>query len=306
MPVKNEGWILDTTLSNLSPLVDHIIIANQSSTDNTLEICRKYPNVRVISNDYEGHSNKIRWVLLNEARTIGGQNLIICLDADELISKSTIEKLKSESLRLGVGSSFSLPWIQLWKGYTEYRVDNGWKDNFKAIAFYDDNISKYAENFVINDHTSRIPEVYLSNINPLPDFPLLHFHFVAIKRSKIKQAWYKCSELIDGKKSARYINYKYSVSDGKADPETAKTPDRWISDLTLPEVSKIDTEDDIRVSEIMKWFEAYGIGFFEPLDIWRNKVLFDHFILKNGIEPKTKEFPVFLVQLKRLTNRFLR
>jgi hypothetical protein len=56
----------------------------------------------------------------------------------------------------------------------------------------------------------------------------------------------------------------------------------------------------------MKWFEAYGIDFFEPLDIWRNKVLFDHFILKNGREPKTKEFPVFLVQLRKLTNRFLR
>lgn len=306
MPVKNEGWILETTLSNLSPFVDLIIVADQNSTDNTLDICNKYPNVKIIVNNNQGHSNKVRWTLLEEARAVGGQNLIICLDADELISKSTIEKLKSEALRLGSGCSFSLHWIQLWKGYTEHRVDGEWKNNYKTLAFYDDGTSKYNENFVINDHTSRIPEVFLNKVNVLNDYPLLHFHFVAIKRSKIKQAWYKCSELIDGKKSARYINHKYSVSDGKTEPETTQTPSIWTSELNLPEVSKIDTEDNIRVSEIMKWFDTYGLDFFEPLDIWRNKVLLDHFIVKKGRYPKTKEFPAFLVQLKKLINKYFR
>jgi hypothetical protein len=37
-----------------------------------------------------GHSNKVRWLLLEEARKIEGNNLIFCIDADEVLSPNLI------------------------------------------------------------------------------------------------------------------------------------------------------------------------------------------------------------------------
>ena len=49
-PVKNEAWILDRFLAVTSQFADCIIIADQNSTDESKDICKKYPKVIVIDN----------------------------------------------------------------------------------------------------------------------------------------------------------------------------------------------------------------------------------------------------------------
>jgi GTP:adenosylcobinamide-phosphate guanylyltransferase len=69
-PVKNEEWILPSTLKNFSSFADHIILADQKSTDKTREICARFEKVTVIDNPFKGYTNEIRWMLLDEARKI--------------------------------------------------------------------------------------------------------------------------------------------------------------------------------------------------------------------------------------------
>ena len=152
IPIKNEEWILEQTLKNISSMVDFIIIADQRSTDRSLEICKQFPKVKVINNSFESHSNKIRWLLLDEARKIDGNNLIICLDADELLPPSAFKEI-NESINSGkakIGDTFSFNWIQLWKSVRKYRIDNPWKNNQKKIAFWDDRKNEYKKIYIIN------------------------------------------------------------------------------------------------------------------------------------------------------------
>ena len=49
-PVRNEALILDRFLKATSLWADHIIIADQMSTDGSREIAKKHPKVTLIDN----------------------------------------------------------------------------------------------------------------------------------------------------------------------------------------------------------------------------------------------------------------
>lgn len=300
IPTKNEDWILDFTLSSLHEHVDYILIADQHSTDTTLEICKKYPKVTVIENTETGHSNKVRWLLLDEARKVEGDNLIICIDADEIISAHTIATLKEKSAENGIGSTFSLPWIQLWKNTHEHRVDGVWKDNVKAIAFFDNRRMDYERTLVINDHTSRIPTIDAGKNILLKDNPLFHIHFLAWKRAQIKQVWYRCSELISSPKKARYINNKYSVSDDSNTVISQPIPRNWLLGISFPNNSVYEKEDTLRIQQIYTWFNTYKTSYFEPLDIWNIPEFKELFIKENHREPRVLHYPKILVELNKM------
>ena len=301
IPIKNEDWILENTLKNISSFSDYIIVADQSSTDRTLEICKKFEKVRVIHNPYTGPSNMIRWLLFDEARKIEGNNLIFCIDADEMISPKSIHAIQDiiekKGLKPGVGFSFS--WIQLWHSTEFHRVDGVWKDSKKAVAFWDDRKIDYVRERLIIDHTSRIPEV--SEAFFVEDYPLLHLQSISEDRYKIKQIWYRCYELINNKNNPKKINARYSVADKKT-VTLDKIRSTWFDGITIVPYA-YDKRNDWHYKEIVEWFDAYGITFFEPLEIWHMKELHDIFIQKVGREPKPKVFPKILIQLNAIKNK---
>jgi len=301
LPVKNEDWILEHTLKNLSSFSDHIIIADQSSTDDTLDICKRFEKVKVINNPNTGPSNMIRWLLLDEARKISGDNLIFCIDVDEMVSPKLIysinEIIKNRKLKPGIGFSFS--WIQLWNSTEFYRIDGVWKNNIKSIAFWDDRKINYKKERLIIDHTSRIPEVKETVF--VKEYPLLHLQSISENRYKIKQAWYRCYELINNKNNPQKINLRYSVADIK-DIITSKTDGKWFDGIDI--INYVyDKKDDWRYKEILEWFDKYGIEFFEPLEIWHIKELHDIFVEKKRHEPKTENFPKILIALNNVKNK---
>lgn len=303
IPTKNEEWILDNTLSNITPYVDMVIIADQKSSDKTVEIAKSYPNVQVIENPYEGHSNKVRWILLDEARRYGSNNLIICIDADEIIQPKAIKKMKElvEKGEAKPGDVFRLKWIQLWKSVRQYRDDGAWKNNIKNIAFIDNpGANEYKKDFVINDHTSRVPD---TNINSeiFLEFPLLHYHFVAWKRNEMKQAWYRCTELIAGKRNAKRINNTYRVTILSNKIPAYTSPEEWYEGITTP--TSIESAISIwHLTEIQKFFSAHGILFFEDLQIWHIPELEEQFIKETGRKPVSKTYPPILVWLNEIKN----
>lgn len=302
LPIKNEGWILDYTLSVFDTFSDYIIVADQNSIDDSLKICDKHPKVKVIKNEAVGHSNEIRWKLLDEARKIEGENLIFCLDADEIISLDTVEYIKKKCVKYGKGTCFSLFWIQTWKSIHTQRIDTVWNKNVKPIAFFDDRKMDYVRTYVINDHTSRVPTLDVSH-SVETEHIFLHLHFAAWNRATIKQAWYRCSELIAKPHSEKYINYKYSNGDETADVLTIPMRPEWIKDLLLPDENIFETEDILRKKQILKWFETYGVVFFEGLYIWHIDEFREYFIKKVGRTPRIKNYSQTLLFLNKFRTR---
>jgi glycosyltransferase involved in cell wall biosynthesis len=298
IPTQNEEWILESTLKNTSPYVDLIIVADQSSTDRTVEICGKFSNVKVINNPNEGHSNKVRWLLLEEARKEGSENLIICIDADEAISPKAIVEMKNASPK--PGDVFKFKWIQLWRSNHEYMEEGVWKNNFKIIAFVDGNENEYKKDFVINDHTTRVPDTNIGKVFDV-SYPLLHFHFVAWRRTELKQVWYRCTELIAGKRNAKRINNTYRVTLMSDSVVGKPVPKEWTEGLDLP-TNLENTTSEWHLIEIKGFFDKYGIEFFEDLQIWHVPELKEEFIKRVGREPVSRTYPVWLSALNEIKN----
>lgn len=85
---KNEESNIERCLISLQGLVDEIIVVDNHSTDNTLEICKKY-RCKIYSKDWEGFGLAKR-----EAVNKASHKWVLSIDADEEITHQLKEKIK--------------------------------------------------------------------------------------------------------------------------------------------------------------------------------------------------------------------
>ncbi|HPJ16993.1 MAG TPA: glycosyltransferase family 2 protein [Candidatus Woesebacteria bacterium] len=92
LAIYNEALIINKCLDAVSDWVDEIVIVDGQSTDNTLEILKKYKNVKVIST-----TNKPMFHLNKQMAIDACQSdWILQLDADEIVSLD----LKNEIIKV--------------------------------------------------------------------------------------------------------------------------------------------------------------------------------------------------------------
>lgn len=294
MPVKNEVDILPITLEIISKYCDIIIIADQMSDDGSREIYKKFPKVIVIDNTREGHSNEVRWDLLKEARKHGGNNLILCTDADEYIPSEIFKKFFDE-YNFEIGQSFRFPWIQLWKTTSYYNNSGVWFRNYQRAAWVDDGKTNYDEEYVINDHTSRVPKKFLTNCKRIDNVPIIHLQWISWDKTQLKQALYRCVELVKDHNRYLSINYSYKHSLDRKERKLENTPSKWLENQ-----DKLSNVKDLKIGwhirEILRLFDKYGIEFFEPIEIWHIKLLSDEF------KKRTRRNPVSIAD-KRIKSK---
>lgn len=305
LPIKNESWILPTFLSSIKKIVDEIIVIDDNSTDNSRELVKSYGGV-VYENEksrtYYFSEFEVRKRLIEIGRKHGGTHFIF-LDADEVLTSNFQDKCKNLIEKMTPGQKIYLPWISLWKSNEFYRDDSGGMFNNppKDVIYCDDGHSGYSYAFI---GVSRCPDSpkNITHINiPIEEGGILHFQFTDWKSNEIKQAWYRCSELINGKRSARRINYTYSylLDDKKA--KIFPVLQTWIKGINLPKIDP--NRSSWHLNEILKLFNQYDIEFFEPLQIWHIKELKDEFIKRVGRNPISKTFPKFITKLNDIRNR---
>lgn len=273
LPVKNEEWILPTTIIQLKKISKNIIVFNQNSIDKTSQILAEH-DVQEFKNKNLRHSNKVRWEMLTKSREIYGyDNFIICIDADELLPLNHFNKFFSTVYKYDPGTVFSSPWLQMWRSKTHYRNDNSvWnpKNNRKDYMFIDSKSLKYENHFVINDHTSRVPSIGILKKVELK-FPLIHLQFMNWDRSQIKQIWYQFHEILEGI-NAEEINNKYKNSFYNSNlnqVRTKRVKKSWLREINFDsELLNCNPEETWYYSEIKKLIIQNGIKKFESLNVW--------------------------------------
>lgn len=276
MPIKNEEWILEKTLRCASMWADDIIVADQNSTDKTLEICGQFKKVKVIKNEARFHSSNVRKLLLDAARQIEGQNVIFSFDADEIPTTHFLQpEFWQKIASLPQGSAIEMQWVNLWRSPTQYRDDSSvWSKSYKVFGFVDDRISDYDSLNVINDHTSRVPSAALQNIVRFDLPKVLHFQFVNWDRLLSKQAYYRVIEYVQkpqGFLTALKINKRYFPSKYEGGRKLKAAPADWILGYRQ---AGIDLENFPEETiywfdfEVLKYLSKYGIDNFQYLDIW--------------------------------------
>ena len=286
LPFRNEAWILPASLSSLRPVVDEIIAFDDGSTDNSADVVESY-GARVIRADDRPEAGwaeyDIREALLRAGRARSGTHFV-CLDADEAISRG--DNLRPLIQSLSQGQKLAAQWMALWKSVTSYRDDRSvWSNLFIDFAFCDDRDSVH--NFAwLGVGRTPATKSEADRIKVADSVScVLHFQFAAWNRFQMKQAWYRCSELIKAPGTARQINQKYAITLEDPKARLRAVPASWLEGLEIPP----DLENapvGWHLQAIERFFDQYGMPYFEPLQVWHIRELREEFISRVGRRPK--------------------
>lgn len=265
-PTKNEEWILDTFLQCASIWADHIIVADQHSTDDTRRIAAKYEKVVLVDNNSQTYNEPERQkLLIDTARAIPcDKRILIALDADEILVGDLGFLRSDEFLSLPPGTVLTFDWLNV--------LDNGQKywasKNAVPFGYVDDGMEHSGPTI----HSIRIPSPPAPKYHYMVRNPVLHLQYIDWNRMKSKHRWYECFETIEyPEKSALAIYRRYHHMYAIAPDLIKRVDPQWLE--TFRE-KKIDPfayrgEDYYRWDcEVLDLIRKYGALRFAKLDIW--------------------------------------
>jgi hypothetical protein len=245
---------------------DHIIIADQRSTDGSREIALNYPKVILVDNNSVIFNEPERQkLLISEARKIPGPRLLITLDADEIFTPNVFSSPEWKTvLDSKKGTIFQFQLANIRPDFQRM-----WLVSHFSWGFMDDGSEHVATSKI---HTGRIPLPSSSNVVKLNQIKVIHFQYTAWKRMQSKHRWYQCYEVINiPGRSPLDIFRMYHHMYGLNREQLIPVPEDWIS-----QYNKFGIDITSVYSEVLNYFdeqcltliEQYGANTFRKLYIW--------------------------------------
>jgi len=288
MPVKNEEWILDYSLTCLKPFVDEIIVIDDGSIDETHNILLKH-KVKLINKPSNGYEN-LRKELLKAGRASKGTHFVF-LDADEVFTADLCVDFRTILKKMKPGQKIQFNWLAMWKSPFAFRDDGSiWSNLYKDFVFCDDCVSDF-EDVSVYIYEPRTPgKNNKNNTLKIKEYGgVMHYQFVPWKKFQIKQAWYRCIELIKFPNTAHIINNKYKITLDTKTVKLSQIQTDWLPNINIPKGIE-NVTSDWHFNEIKTFFKEYGVDYFEKLDIWYIKDLKKEFFKQKGRYPKNYFF----------------
>jgi len=268
-PTKNEEWIIKSFLQVTTQFADHIIIADQQSTDNTVSICNEFPNVTVINNNGLEYDEAYRQrLLLDTARKMfPGEKLIVALDADEIVSANSIHSSKWDDMKKHKpGSVFYFEKPEL---YIDVNHTIRYRNRYYPLAFLDEGSIAHQPKAV---HSIRVPNSINQPRVDIDDIKVLHVAYLRPRTQRSKYRFYAVQENILKtspwyRRRRRYRNGNHLLHW----EDVEKTPVEWIDYHATVNINfRLITDSNISWYDvaIKEAFEKYGTQKFWFDDIW--------------------------------------
>ena len=266
-PTRNEIWVIKPFLEAVSQWAQHAIVADQSSTDGTLEALRANPRVTVLVNPSSTYDEAARQrLLIGAARKISGKRILLALDADEALSANVLQSNEWEKIaNAKPGTVLRFRWVNVLPGFEKAWIP----PNLIACGFVDDG----SEHQGTTIHSRRVPWPQNAPVLDLHEIVVLHFQYVAWERVVSKHRWYQAWESLNhADKGPLQIFREYNHMYGSwNDSEILPIKSEWLSgfdrfgidfrSLKTEAVTWWDTE-------IVKLLRAHGTNHFRKIDIW--------------------------------------
>lgn len=266
-PVRNEAWTLRRMLRCAELWADHIIVADQGSTDGTREIAREFEKVTLVENPGAGYDEGQRHrVILEAARSIEGPRVIVAVDADEALSANVVRSDDWQRAMLSPpGTILTADWINYLPGLTRAWIPR----RAVPIGLVDDARPHNAGRLHVERIVVREDDPKLS----LDPVKLLHFQHVNWNRMKSKQRRYQCLELVarDSRKRPVQIYRQYHRMDAIPRKAMIHPDPEWISGYERRGIDMRSDEDLPFYSgdeEVLEMLTAHGPARFRRVDVW--------------------------------------
>lgn len=263
IPVKNEAWILERCLQSASIWADHIIVADQGSTDGSIEIAKKFDKVIFVDNSSNEDFNEynMRSPLFNEAEKIEGPKVLISVDADEIITPNFDSPEWNTIRNAKPGTIISLPIHNLLPDGKYWSFGEIW------MGYVDDG-TKYASGSV---HVPRTIMPAGHDVLVCQDIQLLHYKYLDWRRMQDRNRWYQCYELINKINDPIAIFRRYHPLTAIGKEKIHSVPSWWQTEYAKHgiEITSILHQQESRWNnQIVDYMNKYGAKYFRHLNIW--------------------------------------
>ena len=302
-PVLNEAWILERFLTCASLWADHIIIADQQSTDGSVEIAQRFPKVRLIENPAKKFNEpERRQMLLAEARRIPGPRLLFGLDADEFLTANFLNSPEWDAiLQAPPGTVISFPWPLVQANAAKLSYFFLAKE--LAIGFMDD--GSEPQDRVI--HSPRVPAPPGAKTLHAKEIKLMHYCLMDHDRFESRLRWYQCWEQLNLHKRPIDL-YRFYHTDLFVPSNMVKpVPAEWMLGYEQHgiDMTSVNREGNYRWDkEVLRFFDEHGTARFKRLAIWDadwtrlHAELYPEKARKNYLDPRSR--------FDKLVHRWLR
>jgi hypothetical protein len=267
-PVRDEEWILERFLLAACEVADHVLVLDQKSEDRSREICAQFPKVTVIENPSGDYSETARSRLLVEsARSLFGPgNVLIALDADEILTGDTLQSKGWDRLRsLDPGTVICFEKPEMLPHPPRCLRSAYWF----PMGVVDDGVA-YEGRLI---HSNRIPLKQEAPRYCAGDIVAMHFARLRPIEFAARQAFYCMVENVNRTKSHRVRNCYYSPSIFLrfGEEATVLCPPEWFAwygargvDLWSYRTERFNTFHKRALLLLAK----HGVGRFRWDDIW--------------------------------------
>jgi Glycosyl transferase family 2 len=264
-PIRNEAWILYRFLKCASLWADHIIIADQHSTDGSREIALKFPKVILVENSSVSYNELERQkLLIYEARKIPGKRLLISLDADEALTANFIYSPEwCTTINSLPGTVIKFQWVNIRPDFQTY-----WTSRDLPLGFMDDGNDHRGQSI----HSPRIPISVSAPTIVLRDIKVLHYQYTDWERMQSKHRWYQCWERLNFPERRaieifRQYHHMYSIAESEIKPISLE----WLDGYTkrgIDMTSIIHQEIFWWDQQVLDFFDKYGTKIFKREAVW--------------------------------------
>ena len=229
--VKNEELILDHVLPFWQEYdVDEFVFLDDRSTDNTPEVIGDFlgEEATILSPVTDMfHEAKNRSAMLEYSRSKDA-DIVISIDADELLSHSTIHDwgwVMDNALK------FHLYTYQynVVNSLNEFRQDPSYFRNYRDFFFPMNHAGKF-DLSLDRYHTPRTPPITGLHRETFDGVGFIHLHALNVRFYALKQLWYKVYEYKNYGKSIEEINALYDPVVNGLEFQPMPTPENIVSD----------------------------------------------------------------------------
>lgn len=176
MIVKNEAQTLSACLDNLA-WADEIVVLDGGSSDDTVEIARRYTDKVFIAEDWQGYG-----IQRQRAQAHASGDWVLMVDADEHVSaelRQSIQEVVQQDDRNRAYSIAILAWC-----FGRFIRHGGWYPAYK-VRLYPNQKARYGDQRV-HEHLDFDPGMQTERLNG----DLLHYTYRDLEHYLVKSARY--------------------------------------------------------------------------------------------------------------------